>query len=90
MLFFYRSKFLLLAGVYDIFIKCLQYIYERGRRLAELPGGRMVVLKEGNSMPELVLKVGIVVYFLLIVPVAFVMPCSASSCFVKLQGRNFI
>lgn len=34
----------------------------------------MVVLKEGNSMPELVLKVGIVVYFLLIVPVAFVMP----------------
>ena len=34
----------------------------------------MVVLKEGNSMPELILKVGIVVYFLLIVPVAFVMP----------------
>ena len=71
---FYRAKFLLLVVVYDIFTKCLQYIYERGRRLAELPGGRMVMLKEGNSMPELALKIGIVVYFLLIVPVAFVMP----------------
>ena len=50
-------------------------VYLRIRRCrAALTGGKGIVLKEGNSMPELVLKIGIVVYFLLIVPVAFVMP----------------
>lgn len=34
----------------------------------------MMIVKDGSSMPERILKIGVVLYFLLILPAAYVMP----------------